>query len=252
MPDGVASIAWGLVVALSLLAGALVAARERIPSRVAAGLTAFGGGVLLAAVALELVPEADADAGVPLTVLGLALGSGLYVGADALLDRRARLGETRRMLHAMSAGRHREMPAELVRGESIAAGIFIDGVPESLALGLTIAEGELGVALLAGILIGNVVESYGAAHPIIASGRPPGFAIRLLGGIGLLLALATVLGGTALADASPGLIGTAEAVAAGAVLAVITIAVVPYAFEEVSRMVAMVTVAGFLVGYVLS
>jgi hypothetical protein len=39
------------------------------------------------------------------------------------------------------------------------AGIFVDGVPESLALGLTIAEGELGVALLAGILLGNLVES---------------------------------------------------------------------------------------------
>jgi hypothetical protein len=33
---------------------------------------------------------------------------------------------------------------------------------------------------------------------------------------------------------------------------VITIAIVPHAFEEVSRMVAAVTVLGFLVGYLLS
>jgi zinc transporter, ZIP family len=144
------------------------------------------------------------------------------------------------------------MPAELARGESIAAGIFIDGVPESLALGLTIAEGEVGVALLAGILVGNLSESYGAAQPIIAGGRPPSFAIRLLAGIGLMLALATVLGGTVVADASPELIGTAQAIAAGAVLAVITIAVVPHAFEEVSRLVATATVAGFATGYLLS
>jgi ZIP family zinc transporter len=129
---------------------------------------------------------------------------------------------------------------------------LVDGVPESVALGLTIAEGEIGVALLAGVLIGNVVEAYGAAQPIIAGGRTERFAIGLLGGIGAALAVATVLGGTALADASGELVGTAQAVAAGAVLAVITIAIVPHAFEEVSRLAACATVLGFLVGYLLS
>jgi hypothetical protein len=37
------------------------------PSRVAATLTAFGGGILLAAIAFELVPDADAGAGTMLT-----------------------------------------------------------------------------------------------------------------------------------------------------------------------------------------
>ena len=74
--------------------------------------------------------------------------------------------------------------AESARGLSIAAGLFIDGVPESLALGLTIAEGEVGAALLAGILVGNLVESYGAAQPIIAGGRSKRFAITVLGGSG--------------------------------------------------------------------
>jgi hypothetical protein len=35
----------------------------------------------------------------------------------------------------------------------------VDGVPESVALGLTIAEGEVGLALLVGIAVGNVVEA---------------------------------------------------------------------------------------------
>jgi zinc transporter ZupT len=61
-----------------------------------------------------------------------------------------------------------------------------------------------------------------------------------------------VLGGTALADASGEVVGTAQAVAAGAVLAVVSVAIVPHAFEEVSRLVAGVTMLGFLVGYVLS
>lgn len=250
------SIGWGLVVALSLVAGAVVAARVRLPEDTAATLTAFGGGVLLAAVALELVPDADAGAGTALTAAGLVAGTLVYVAADAWLSRRESGAEMRRAMHAAAAGRpgaaEDMMRRESARGLSIAAGLTIDGVPESLALGLTIAEDELGVALLAGIVIGNLVESYGAAQPIIAGGRGAGFAIRVLGGIGVALAFATALGGTVLSGASPEFVGTAQALAAGAVLAVVTIAVIPHAFDEVSRRVATASVAGFVLGYLLS
>jgi zinc transporter, ZIP family len=247
------SLAWGLVIGASLLVGALGAVLLRLPERVAATMTAFGGGILFAAVALELVPEADEGAGVPLTAAGLVGGTLLYVSADAWLNREPKSRAMRRSGHAAAAGRPMDMRhAEAARGESIAAGIFVDGVPESIALGLTIAEGEIGVALLAGVLLGNVVEAYGAAQPILAGGHSRGFALRLLGGIGLALALATILGGTVLSDASPELVGTAQAVAAGAVLAVISIAIVPHAFAEVSSRVATATVLGFVAGYLLS
>jgi zinc transporter, ZIP family len=255
LADVGASVGWGLVVGSSLLAGALVAAAVRLPPRVAAALTAFGGGVLLAAIALELVPEADAEAGTGLTAMGLLVGTGAYVAIDAWLNRREEMKMTRRAMHAAAAGGQMQKPSragEVSRGESIAAGLFVDGVPESLALGLTIAEGEIGVALLAGIVLGNVVEAYGATQPIIIGGRSKRFAVGLLASIGAALALATVLGGTVLAEASPELVGSAQAIAAGAVLAVVSIAIIPHAFSEVSSVVASAIVAGFVVGYLLS
>jgi len=245
---------WGLVVGASLLLGAIAAATTRLPERAAALLTAFGGGVLLAAVALELVPEADREAGAALTAIGLAGGMLIYIAADALLNRNEKRKKMRRMMHASAAGHDMRTDAEgdsAARGESVAAGLFVDGVPESLALGLTVAEGEIGVALLAGVLVGNLVEAYGAAQPIIAGGRSKRFAVGLLATIGLALAVATTLGGSLLADASPEFIGTAQAVAAGAVLSVVSIAIIPYAFREVSGLVAAATVAGFIGGYVV-
>ena len=110
----------------------------------------------------------------------------------------------------------------------------------------------MGRALLVGIVVGNLVEAYGAAHPIIAGGRSPRAAIGLLVAIGVVLGVATVAGGTVLAAASPAFIGTAEAVAGGALLAVISISIVPYAFEEVHSTVALAVVGGFILGYVLS
>jgi ZIP family zinc transporter len=250
-----ASAGWGLLVAGSLFAGAVAAVLVRLAASVAATLTAFGGGILFAAIALELVPEADEGAGGALTACGLLAGTLVYVGADAWLNREPGMRAMRRSGHAAAAGRPMAMPdgrAEVARGESIAAGIFVDGVPESIALGLTIADGRLGVALLAGVLLGNVVEAYGAAQPILAGGRSRRFALGLLGAIGVALTGATIVGGTLLADAAPAIVGTAQAVAAGAVLAVVSIAIVPHAFSQVSSRVAIATVLGFITGYLLS
>ena len=248
-----AAVGWGTAIGASLAAGAVAAALVRLPVKAAAALTAFGGGILLAAVALELVPEADREAGLALTAMGLVAGTLVYVVADLALSRDPDMKEVRRSGHAAAAGRPMTAGSgEAMRGESIAAGLFVDGVPESIALGLTVAEGEVGVALLAGILVGNVVEAYGAAQPIVAGGHTKRFAVTLLALIGAALALATVLGGTLLADASAELVGTAQAVAAGAVLAVVSIAIIPHAFGEVSRWVALATMAGFVGGYLLS
>jgi ZIP family zinc transporter len=252
--DLVAAIFWGLLVGASLLAGGILAVVRELPARTSALVTSFGGGLLIAAVAFELVPEADQRSGVTTTAVGLIAGTLVYLLAEAWITRDPAMREVRRSAHAAAAGRTmpRRDHAEAARGEAIAIGLFIDGVPESIALGLTVAEGEIGLALLAGILVGNLVEAYGAAQPIVAGGHTGRFAVGLLAGIGLGLAVATMLGGTVLSDASSALTGSAQAVAAGALLAVVSISIIPHAFDEVNRMVAASTIVGFVSGYLLS
>ena len=249
-----ASAGWGLVVGGSLVLGAIAAAVTALSPRAAAWLAAFGGGVLFAAIALELVPEADVMAGPWVTAAGIIAGTLLYVAGDAWLTRDDSMRAMRRSGHAAAAGRAMRPAshAEAARGEAIAAGLFIDGVPESMALGLTIAEGSIGLALLAGILIGNVVEAYGATQPILAGGHPPRFAVGLMTSIGASLMIATILGGTLLTVVDRAIIGGAQAVAAGAVLAVVSVSVIPHAFSQVSSAVAVAAVLGFVAGFLLS
>lgn len=245
---------WGALVGASLVAGALVAAGLRLPARVAALATTFGGGLLLAALAFELVPDADERAGPWVTSVGLAAGTLVYLAADAWLTREEATKSMRRSGHAAASGRAMTMPedaGEAARGESIVAGLVVDGVPESVALGLTIAEGELGLALLAGIVIGNLVEAYGAAQPIVAAGRSRRFAVGLLSGTALVIAGATILGATALSDVGEEVIGFLQGLAGGAVFAVVLVSIVPHAFAEVSRWVAAAAAGGFLLGYLL-
>jgi hypothetical protein len=62
----------------------------------------------------------------------------------------------------------------VARGEAIVAGIVVDGIPESLALGLTVAAGQPGFALLAAVVVGNLTEAYGAAQPSSPAVGPGG------------------------------------------------------------------------------
>jgi ZIP family zinc transporter len=300
--DFVTLSGWALLVTASLATGAVAAAWIRLPETVAAVVTSFGGGILLAAVAFELVPEADRRAGAAWTAIGLLLGAAGYVAADAWLTRDERMEHTRRSGHAAAAGQPMMLPvvpesatydqapyprpaavspspptaalvgrgdagrgdvargdvtrrevarAEVARGEAIAAGIVVDGVPESLALGLMVAGGQPGFALLVAVVIGNLTEAYGAAQPILFGGRSKRFAVGLLAGIGVVLGLATLAGGSA-GLMNDTVIGAAQAVAGGAVIAVLSISIIPYTFEQVSSRVALATVLGFCAGYLLS
>ena len=237
--------ALALLVGLTLVVGAAAAGRLILPARAGAATTAFGGGLLLAAVALELVPEADAAAGAAVTAGGLVLGTAAYACADAWLHRDPHMGAMRDAVHAAKSRQVAPMDADDAEGRSLAAGLVIDGVPESVALGLTVADGRLGPALLAGVLVGNLVEAYGSARLLASAG------VRLFAAIGAALAAMTLLGATVLAGAGGALIGGAQAVAAGAVLAVVSITIVPDTFRDLARRVAGALIAGFVTGYLL-
>jgi ZIP family zinc transporter len=246
--------AWGVAIGGCLVLGAFAGAFLPLWERVATTVTIFGGGVLLGALAFDLVPEAESHAGVWPTAGGLVAGALLFLAVDWFLTRDEGQKELRRAIHAGVAGRGAEDAGEEAagRGKSIALGVFMDGVPETAALGLTIAEGDIAVALLAGVLVSNLAESYGASEPIVAAGYGRRYPILLFTAIAVALLAAIILGATLLADAGGAVIGTAEAVAGGAVFATVLVAVIPHAFAEVNRWAAVSAMLGLVTAYLLA
>ena len=251
---------WGVAVAGSLIVGALAASWLPEWERVAAAVSVFAAGLLIAAVAFELVPDARTNAGAAVTALGVVAGAVLFAAADWWLALRQDTASLRRECHARAAGRpppdagpaSDEDAKKANTGRSIALGSLVDGIPESAALGVAIVEGAVGLALLAGILIANVAEAFGGSTPLIGSGKSRAYAVGLFGGIGFALVVALSLGASTLPALGHGATGFCEAVAAGAVLATVSIAIIPHAFAAVSRLSAIVLVLGFLAGYLLA
>jgi ZIP family zinc transporter len=82
-----AAFGWGTLAASSLVIGALVALWFRISLRVIGLILAFGAGVLISAVAFDLVEEAVSKAhGHGAAIAGSFAGCAVFFGGDWLID----------------------------------------------------------------------------------------------------------------------------------------------------------------------
>jgi ZIP family zinc transporter len=237
--------AWGLIAGGALVVGALVAWFVRVPQQVVAAVMAFGAGVLISALAFDLVDEAERTGGLVATIIGLLMGAVVYVAANiALTVRGAR--------HRKRSQRG-EQPSERQQsgsGAAIAIGALLDGIPESVVLGLSLlGGGGVGVPVLAAIFISNLPEGLSSASGMKANGRSASYVFGVWGGIAVASGLAGLLGVVILQGASPAVIAVITAVAAGAILAMIADTMIPEAFARDHLYAGLIATVGFIVAF---
>ena len=229
----------GLLAGGALFVGALIAWFVNVPSRVVASVMAFGAGVLISALAFDLVGEAMAESGLWPTVSGFAVGAVVYVGVNVLLDR----------LNARNKKGSSEGPGT---GTGIAVGALLDGVPESMVLGLSMLGGQgVSIPILTAVIISNLPEGLSSTAELKAAGRKPRFVFALWGGIALAAAISSLLGFTILADAPVELTGFITSLAAGAMLAMISDTMIPDAFRKAHNYTGLLATLGFLTSLVI-
>ncbi len=120
-------------------------------------------------------------------------------------------------------------------------------------IGVSLLQGR-GVALVAvvAIFLSNLPEGLSSAAGMRHEGKKAGFVFLLWGGIALIAGLSAWLGYTLFAGADPGLVAAVQAVAAGAILAMVVDTMVPEAFEGTQDFAGLIAVSGFLVAFTLS
>lgn len=240
---------WGLVGGSALLIGAGVAYAVQLPQRLIAAVMAIGSGVLISAVAFDLMDEAYARGGFDSTALGFLSGAIVYTFANILVSRAG-------AKHRKRSGSHPDQsqaPADQDSGLPIAIGALLDGIPESIVIGVSLLHGG-GVSLVTvgAVFLSNVPEGLSSAAGMKKAGRGPAYIFGVWGGIAIASGLAALLGYIALDGASPDLIAATTAVAAGAILAMLVDTMIPEATAETHEFSGLITVAGFLLAFVLS
>lgn len=245
----------GAIAGGALLVGAAVAWYVDIPQRVVAGIMALGAGVLLSTLAFELVEEAAAAGGLAPTSVGFLGGAILYIVADWLVSRPS--------THPAAAGASPAgTPANIVTrrggaklaggtGIAIAIGALIDGIPESIVMGLSVLQGGISVPIVAAIAISNLPEGLGSTAALKRSGSSGRSVALLWVGIALVTVVAAVTGFVALQAAPANLIALITTIAAGGLLAMICNTMIPEAFDQQHALTGLWATIGFLGAFLL-
>lgn len=237
---------WGFVAGAALLIGAGVGYFVRVPQRLIACIMAFGSGVLISALAFELVEKAYERGGLTSTAVGFVGGAAIYTAANWVLSKRG-------AQHRKRSGE--QQPSEDEAGGSglaIAAGALLDGIPESIVIGLSLlGGGTVGFVVVAAIFMSNIPEGLSSAAGMKKAGRGARYVFGVWGGIAVACGLSALLGYTVFGGFSTGVIAATIAVAAGGILAMLADTMIPEAFEEARTFTGLITALGFLAAFAL-
>ena len=270
------ALLFGILGSSALVLGGALGAKWSAPTQVSGVLLAFASGTLLAALSFELFPEAVHLGGLFPAAAGLLVGGATFVVTNTWLDSRI----------ARRAGEPEDVPASRDTSEELSgaeaeqsekvqdaassnvggavafallAAVTLDGVPENLAMGVSLvgdeaaAEGGGGtLALLVAIFASNFPESLVGAVAMRDAGRSAGFAIGVWSAAAVLLAAAVVFGYSIFSGVNETSLAFAMAFAGGAVLASLADTLMPEAFEHGRPFNSFATAAGFFVAFVLA
>jgi zinc transporter, ZIP family len=269
------AVLFGVLATSSLVAGGVLGSYWDAPKRVTGVMLAFASGAMVSALAFELFPEAVELGGVAPAGGGLLAGAAVFVVVNTWLDSRvAPPEEASELAEAKDdvPDVEEEAPGELAGaalqqrekvqvaaasgiGLALLAASILDGVPENLALGVSLADQESAggsLALLAGIFAANFPEALVGAVAMRSVGRSVRSTAGLWLATALLLIPAVVIGRVALAGADPSTLAFPLAFAGGAVLAALADTLMPEAFERGRPFNAFATCAGFFLAFVLA
>jgi zinc transporter, ZIP family len=135
---------------------------------------------------------------------------------------------------------------------AIVLGSVLDGIPESLVLGLTVLQGGVNVSLLAGVALSNLPEGMASSSGLKAAGWARS-RVMLMWSVVIVVSAVSAAAGYALLDPTTVRTGAlVQAFAAGALLAMLADTLLPEAYKVEGVFTGPLVVAGFAMSLALS
>jgi ZIP family zinc transporter len=208
---------------------------------------AFGSGVLISALSLNLMEEAFRRGGFNATAFGFLAGAAIYTLANFVL---ANYGAKHRKRSGTQQPSESEQSGS---GLAIALGALLDGVPESIVIGVSLLAGKgVSVVAVVAIFLSNLPEGLSSSAGMKKANRSALYVFGVWGAIFFISGVASLAGFTVFQSFSPEVIAATTAVAAGAILAMLADTMIPEAFAATHNLSGFITVVGFLAAFIIS
>ena len=247
MPPSLQAGLWGRLAGSALLLGASIGYFASLPQRLIAAIMAFGSGTLVSALSFELMDEAYRRGGFLATALGFGAGAAIYTAANWALNHHG-------ARHRKRSGAHQKNErADGNGGLAIAVGALLDGIPESIVIGTTmLAGGSVKWAAVIAIFASNIPEGLSSSAGMRHAGRSKAYVFGLWSAIAAISGVCAWAGYAIFGHFSERVIAATTAVAAGAILTMLSDTMIPEAFEYAHDLAGLVTTLGFLAAFTLS
>ena len=235
----VLAAALGALAASALLVGAVLAYVARPKPRVVAVVMALGSGLLIGSVAYDLVEDARITLPVPAIACWLLAGATVFVLGSRLISRLGRRGRSGGSGETDDADDADDSALPIVLGSAL------DGVPESMVLGMSLVHGGVSIPLLVGIALSNLPEGIAGSTGRRSTGWSARRTLGLWAIVVAVSAVAAGLGNQLVASDDRTVMGIAQTFAAGALLAMITDTMIPESYAIERWWTGLLVVAGF-------
>ncbi|MEO1147313.1 MAG: cyclic nucleotide-binding domain-containing protein, partial [Cyanobacteria bacterium J06638_22] len=135
---------------------------------------------------------------------------------------------------------------------AILCGSLIDNIPESAVIGITTTTGHMGTSFLLAVFMSNFPEALSSSMGMKKAGAQSRNVLLLWSGVVLLSGFSALLGYLLQGVAIPALVVFIQAIAGGAILAMLASTMMPEAYELGGGSVSFSTILGFLLGFWIS
>ncbi|MDR2830029.1 MAG: hypothetical protein LBB45_03175 [Methanobrevibacter sp.] len=273
----------GILGSISLIIGAFFGYRFNIPKKIIAITTAFTAGVLTSAVCFDLLVESYLYGGFESMITGFFIGVIVFTLADLIISHFS-IKKHQASKFSKNNIHHDNINNDSLNNQSSISskikssllnvyynkynesfnkyqveslitivGALLDGIPESLAIGLIlIIGGPISSSLLVAVFIANLFEGVSSSRNMKLGGWSGKSIFKVCIFILLLSAFSTLFSYSVFSHTDHHILSGALGVAAGALIAIIADILLPDAYSETHEFTGFLMALGVLLSFILS
>ena len=243
---------WSFVAMVPVLLSAWVGLKFSPGKRITSLLLALSSGLLIALLSYDLVEVAFRIGGIAPSLGGFAMGIIVYIVANRII---ANGGIGRR--NSRDCGGLGDLSEDQLadRNASIAlvVGAVLDGIPESMSIGITFLDNALvSASVVLAVAVANIPEGLASGVGLKRSGFGAKKILLIWSAVVLGCVAASITAYIAMKDVSASAKAALTAFAGGGVLAMTFNTIVPEAYEETHDSISILGGVGFATAFVVS
>jgi len=272
IPGFIIAALWGAIGSFALLIGGFFGYKFNISKKIIAITAAFSSGMLISAVCFELLFKSYSYGDIYSTSIGFAIGVILFTTMDAIVHKfsieksknkeilKEDFKNTRKTnkndINNLNILKHRYnqyFNKYQIKGLTTVFGATLDGIPESIAIGLIyFIGGPISIVLLSTIFVANLFEGASASLNMKLGGWKAKEIFKIWTLVILLTTTSAMLSYIIFSHTDKHLLSAVLAMAAGGFIAMIADTLLPEAYDEMQELTGLIMGIGFLISFVLS